>query len=273
MPPGRTPPRAPCVQSLGYFPVIERPRWENDADATVCRKCQRKFTLFFRKHHCRRCGRIFCDACTSRRVHIPENVHATDPALPEMLDMESGCPVRVCDDCIAAHGLEPEPRMLVPDLHQLSLSQLFFRHSILQNFTVHDEGEESEDEGPEHDDPNLVGADEYAHAQSESTLFECPVCEMNLHAIATSEEREQHVAACLERGMQPSHAHKKQFVVSSLQADSALVGRECIICMEDFLANDQIARLTCMCCFHAECIRQWFAKGHGCPVHATDADA
>lgn len=34
---------------------------------TVPRSCGRPFTLLRRRHHCRGCGRIFCDACSPLR--------------------------------------------------------------------------------------------------------------------------------------------------------------------------------------------------------------
>ncbi|TID29540.1 hypothetical protein CANINC_001814 [Pichia inconspicua] len=44
---------------------IGRDYWLDDASATKCRSCDRKFTTFLRKHHCRICGKIFCSNCTT----------------------------------------------------------------------------------------------------------------------------------------------------------------------------------------------------------------
>ncbi len=42
-------------------------------DATdACMKCNTGFTLFNRKHHCRACGRIFCNDCSDKTVPLPE---------------------------------------------------------------------------------------------------------------------------------------------------------------------------------------------------------
>ncbi len=35
-----------------------------------------------------------------------------------------------------------------------------------------------------------------------------------------------------------------------LPENSPIVGKECSICMEDFIANSTIARLPCLCYFH-----------------------
>ena len=36
----------------------EKPTWIADADSSDCMVCNTPFTFFFRKHHCRRCGRL-----------------------------------------------------------------------------------------------------------------------------------------------------------------------------------------------------------------------
>ena len=38
-------------------------KWMNDKDALNCYNCSSKFTLILRKHHCRKCGKIFCIHC------------------------------------------------------------------------------------------------------------------------------------------------------------------------------------------------------------------
>jgi FYVE zinc finger len=52
-----------------------------------CPHCNCLFTLSKRRHHCRLCGDIFCDSCSSHRVSLP---------LP---GAEFEKPVRICDIC------------------------------------------------------------------------------------------------------------------------------------------------------------------------------
>lgn len=52
-----------------------------------CPHCDALFTLSKRRHHCRLCGDVFCDACSSHRVELP---------LP---GPEFEKPVRICDFC------------------------------------------------------------------------------------------------------------------------------------------------------------------------------
>lgn len=44
--------------------------WEIDETVDECRECRVVFTLFIRRHHCRRCFRIYCDKCTASREWI-----------------------------------------------------------------------------------------------------------------------------------------------------------------------------------------------------------
>ncbi|XP_045496349.1 RUN and FYVE domain-containing protein 2 isoform X2 [Colias croceus] len=63
--------------------VEETPNWASDKDATACAACAKEFTIARRKHHCRRCGNIFCGACSEKTVALVGNTK----------------PVRVCDSC------------------------------------------------------------------------------------------------------------------------------------------------------------------------------
>lgn len=52
-----------------------------------CPHCDSLFTLSKRRHHCRLCGDVFCDACSSHRVSLP------------LEGAEFEKPVRICDFC------------------------------------------------------------------------------------------------------------------------------------------------------------------------------
>ncbi|XP_011635962.1 protein RUFY3 isoform X2 [Pogonomyrmex barbatus] len=57
--------------------------WTNDRMVTQCKGCSREFNMTRRKHHCRNCGNIFCNACSDNTTVLPN----------------SAKPVRVCDEC------------------------------------------------------------------------------------------------------------------------------------------------------------------------------
>lgn len=46
-------------------------KWILDDDVSQCTNCKITFGFFTRKHHCRLCGDIFCDSCSSYNRHIP----------------------------------------------------------------------------------------------------------------------------------------------------------------------------------------------------------
>ena len=45
--------------------------WTPDDRVTQCFQCRCEFSMFNRKHHCRVCGRIFCNACSSQKIKVP----------------------------------------------------------------------------------------------------------------------------------------------------------------------------------------------------------
>eukprot|EP00041_Stephanoeca_diplocostata_P016724 m.330412 g.330412 ORF g.330412 m.330412 type:complete len:239 (-) comp20460_c1_seq8:1971-2687(-) len=51
--------------------IVPRTSWQDDKDADVCSEpiCGVSFTLSRRRHHCRYCGRVFCDVCSNKKVN------------------------------------------------------------------------------------------------------------------------------------------------------------------------------------------------------------
>ena len=46
----------------------QRAPWKHDSEAESCDRCKSSFNLLRRRHHCRRCGGIFCDTCSNEKV-------------------------------------------------------------------------------------------------------------------------------------------------------------------------------------------------------------
>ena len=44
--------------------LLNRKQWVADDHVTKCTRCQSPFTFLRRKHHCRLCGRVFCNSCS-----------------------------------------------------------------------------------------------------------------------------------------------------------------------------------------------------------------
>ncbi|CDW54649.1 hepatocyte growth factor regulated tyrosine [Trichuris trichiura] len=55
-------------ESDAMFVSEAAPEW---VDSNHCSRCRIQFTLITRKHHCRNCGEIFCDKCSSRNLPLP----------------------------------------------------------------------------------------------------------------------------------------------------------------------------------------------------------
>ena len=69
-------------ESDAMFAADSAPSW---AEGDNCHRCRVQFGLIQRQHHCRCCGQVFCDKCSSKTSPIPK------------FGIEKE--VRVCDDC------------------------------------------------------------------------------------------------------------------------------------------------------------------------------
>uniref|UniRef100_A0ABI7YSS0 Zinc finger FYVE domain-containing protein 26 n=1 Tax=Felis catus TaxID=9685 RepID=A0ABI7YSS0_FELCA len=87
-----------------------RHQWVPDESASVCMVCCReRFTMFNRRHHCRRCGRLVCSACSTKKMRV------------------EGCresPTRVCDQCYSYYNKDvPEENPEQPEAPPSSKSE------------------------------------------------------------------------------------------------------------------------------------------------------
>jgi len=79
----------PTTDKVGGEP--RRDHWRRDSEVTECAasNCTKRFSFFERRHHCRRCGDIFCALHTSHTLPLDQN------ASPHPLGQLS----KVCDTC------------------------------------------------------------------------------------------------------------------------------------------------------------------------------
>ncbi|KAI8329387.1 hypothetical protein BC941DRAFT_443030 [Chlamydoabsidia padenii] len=75
------PPMTDSIDSI-ILETSAAPEW---TDSDVCERCRTAFTMTNRKHHCRQCGKTFCQQCSSKNM-----------TLPHLAINEE---VRVCDGC------------------------------------------------------------------------------------------------------------------------------------------------------------------------------
>ncbi len=72
-----------------------RGRWKADNEVKACENCKKAFKgVFFKgKHHCRRCGGIFCDNCTKKRYTVRNPFSEAGRLKGDVKEC------RVCDRC------------------------------------------------------------------------------------------------------------------------------------------------------------------------------
>ncbi|ETS86496.1 hypothetical protein PFICI_00324 [Pestalotiopsis fici W106-1] len=112
------------------------PRWQPDSEVTSCPICHRDFSIFNRKHHCRKCGRVVCSSCSPHRITIPKEFIVRPPwehpslypmageygAERPLVDFNTyiggGERVRLCNPCV------PDPNVTPPQPAQHLPSRL-----------------------------------------------------------------------------------------------------------------------------------------------------
>ncbi|KAK5663368.1 hypothetical protein OQA88_3796 [Cercophora sp. LCS_1] len=117
-------------------PEFVVPRWQPDAEATYCPICHTQFSIFVRKHHCRKCGRVVCNSCSPHRITIPYQYIVQPPWAPRNPGQrysgilgspgELGIPgggesVRLCNPCVPDPNIAPPQ---APAVHWRSQSGL-----------------------------------------------------------------------------------------------------------------------------------------------------
>ncbi|KKA22260.1 hypothetical protein T310_3695 [Rasamsonia emersonii CBS 393.64] len=88
-PPPPPPPDSPSRQHSESTPTRQRlrddimeyilPRWQPDSEVTHCPICGTQFNFWYRKHHCRKCGRVVCASCSPHRITIPRQFIVRPP--------------------------------------------------------------------------------------------------------------------------------------------------------------------------------------------------
>jgi hypothetical protein len=92
------------------------PRWQPDSEVNKCPVCGEAFHFFFRKHHCRKCGRVVCSQCSPHRITIPRQYIVQPPTGSDEEEVAPLSPngggslagrnlgggevVRVCNPCV-----------------------------------------------------------------------------------------------------------------------------------------------------------------------------
>jgi hypothetical protein len=250
--------------------ALNEPAWQEDSSAGRCGECGVKFTLFTRRHHCRRCGLIYCGNCCWWMCKYPPGSFTVWQDGNRLA--RRGELYRTCGKCREE-----------------------LREFLANDITCTDENtiDDSDDADAKPAPRNIRSSDghrdrDIAEVDYEDDEDVCPVCGERMSTMSPSEGREEHVERCLraqEFGSPPtdtsqaainagtgvgsgSGARRRNRMVLSRVQPGGHEG-ECVICLEDMCAGQKVGRLECLCCFHAQCIKDW-ARKRGfveCPVH------
>lgn len=137
------PPPPINIQRQASNGSIVLPRWQPDQNVAQCPVCSTPFSIWYRRHHCRKCGRVVCANCSPHRITIPRQfiVHppsfaspspfavfgavtesgqtapqASDPRGTPLSRTSSaalggGEVVRVCNPCVPDPNFSPPPQI------------------------------------------------------------------------------------------------------------------------------------------------------------------
>jgi len=109
----------PVTDTSDMFKSEKAPTW---SDGDECSKCHSEFGLVQRKHHCRACGNIFCNKCSSKQAIIPKygiekEVRVCDACYSELVKKSSKTkaddgelPAEYLNSALAKESQEPPKR-------------------------------------------------------------------------------------------------------------------------------------------------------------------
>ncbi|KAH8830771.1 hypothetical protein DL96DRAFT_971411 [Flagelloscypha sp. PMI_526] len=212
---------------------------------TTCRGCQRRFTFILRRHHCRRCGKIYCDKCSSWRAVLDPDEIVHEPSIAASIPEGDSTP-----PCCREQSIRESS----------SNFDLGYGRGMLERIVI--------DRGRLY--PRTTSFGRGRSSSQLSDLAECPVCNTSLDNVGSIAQQEAHVKNCLEGGNVngATSVQSAKYLVYTLPETSALIGVECVICLEEFLKGSSVARLSCFCSFHTSCLTSWLQRGKACPVHS-----
>ncbi|KAJ2350584.1 hypothetical protein GGH91_000042 [Coemansia sp. RSA 2671] len=204
--------------------------WEPDEATAVCRQCSRRFSLFLRRHHCRRCGLVFCDSCSSKRVLLGSPVSTAQSGYyaPPSAESDDNTPLfqiyaatlrgmywrfrehRACHLCADAVGSLPAAHTGSLALVESAAGSMAIENAY--NIFRSSGAQATEDQRPAVTRPS-----------SSASIRVCPVCDRDWATVWSSmgrvpgegwqESQERHIRECIEdtaAEMQGAHHHRPQ---------------------------------------------------------------
>lgn len=93
----------------GELDEMTLPRWQPDAEVSECPICGTVFSFWYRKHHCRKCGRVVCAACSPHRITIPRQFIVRPPSSSALPSSSPVPPPRPTIDLTGEDSLSSSP--------------------------------------------------------------------------------------------------------------------------------------------------------------------
>ncbi|KAJ2351346.1 hypothetical protein GGH92_001878 [Coemansia sp. RSA 2673] len=202
--------------------------WEPDEATAVCRQCSRRFSLFLRRHHCRRCGLVFCDSCSSKRTLLGSPVSTAQSGYyaPPSTESDDNTPLfqiyaatlrgmywrfrehRVCDPCAESVGQLPPARTASLALVDSAIGSMAIENAYNIFRSTGSQATEGQRLTP-------------TRRSSSASIRVCPVCDRDWATVWSSmgrvpgegwqEAQERHIRECIEdtaAEMQGAHHHR-----------------------------------------------------------------
>jgi phosphatidylinositol 3-kinase len=114
---------------ISNTPISKIYKWVDDDVTNNCFLCKETFTIFYRKHHCRCCGRIFCHYCSNYYIIIPDDYSM-------MHNLNNKISHRVCRTCnegIIKHN-NIKKQMQVFECIDLDINTLYSMRNICKTW-------------------------------------------------------------------------------------------------------------------------------------------
>lgn len=121
-----TPPAVESPRTARQNSEIVLPRWQPDHEVSECPICGRTFTFWFRKHHCRKCGRVVCATCSPHRITIPRQFIVHAPEEQQQLQQQRSSSIgggdSIMDNLVDLTGDDPNSPSRARRNHELGIS-------------------------------------------------------------------------------------------------------------------------------------------------------
>ncbi|PJF19165.1 hypothetical protein PSACC_01004 [Paramicrosporidium saccamoebae] len=251
-----------------------RRSWIADTMVAACIGCQRRFSVFTRRHHCRSCLDELVE--DEQAVLVPADRCGLGFT---MQYRKVAAVVPMADDW--SHTGTPTPTASSVDENLLRFDEelavgplpgpittsvpLMYAPMVSPNSTPSSESVFSRIAAalslPTRFKSNVRPNETQF---TDVTLETCPVCSVSFRKW-DCKRMQEHVNECINKTERSGSIQGDRFTTHRWTGEAG--SRECSICFEDFEEGQHIAVLNCMCQFHQKCITAWFERGKCCPYH------